>query len=383
MDDTVNDTVAVARVARRADTLVRALTTVGLAILLSAAPLLAQQGARGTWELNTFGRYTNFARNTNLESGVGGGARLGYFVLPLWELEGGTGFTRVHKVIGSGSENIVPVFLDLTYNHPIGWYQVLLGVGGVYDSYGASHAWGGSATAGVRLPFGPAVALRADGLRDLMSSSGSVDRHSDWGLRLGLSWMFFPRGPVRGEQMSVIRGEPVGPALASASTMPAADTVTIQNVATERPRRIWIARVEPSLVDRERRDAERVAAQRGGPTANVHFDFGQSRIRPDAAATLEQLRELMRTTPALRVRVEGHADARGPSAYNVALSQRRAEAVKLWLVERGIDADRIETASFGDKRPLCRENEEACWARNRRDELLIVAGGDVAVLLNR
>jgi peptidoglycan-associated lipoprotein len=120
-----------------------------------------------------------------------------------------------------------------------------------------------------------------------------------------------------------------------------------------------------------------------GPTANVHFDFGESRVRPDAAETLEQMRRLMRTTPAMRVRVEGHADARGPSAYNVALSQRRADAVKLWLVEHGIAADRIETASFGDERPLCRENEESCWSRNRRDELLIVAGGDVAMLIER
>jgi peptidoglycan-associated lipoprotein len=137
------------------------------------------------------------------------------------------------------------------------------------------------------------------------------------------------------------------------------------------------------MEQRPRREPERSAALPGGPTANVHFDFGQSRIRPDAAATLEQMRQLMRKTPAMRVRVEGHADARGPSAYNVALSQRRAEAVKLWLVERGIAADRIETASFGDERPLCRENEESCWSRNRRDELLIVAGGDVALLPGR
>src|SRR5687768_11705912 len=141
--------------ARAILTLLLKVATVGLLLTaILAFPVLSQQLAARTFELNTFGRFTDFAPVTNLQSGIGGGLRLGYFVHPRWELEGGVGFTRVDRVAGSEARNIMPLLLDLTYNFPIGSNQLLLGGGAVHNDYGSYDAWGTSLTAGVRLPFG-------------------------------------------------------------------------------------------------------------------------------------------------------------------------------------------------------------------------------------
>ena len=75
------------------------------------------------------------------------------------------------------------------------------------------------------------------------------------------------------------------------------------------------------------------------------------------------------------MRIAGHADERGSTEYNLALGTQRAAQAKRYLVERGVAAARIETTSFGEERPVCTENTEACWAQNRRDEFEITAGG--------
>lgn len=66
------------------------------------------------------------------------------------------------------------------------------------------------------------------------------------------------------------------------------------------------------------------------------------------------------------VRVEGHCDDRGTVEYNIALGQRRANAVRSYYATAGIGKARLETISFGEERPICNEENDACWARNRR-----------------
>src|SRR5688572_10832358 len=87
-------------------------------IALLAFPALSQRIATHTLELSTFGRYTDFAPATGLQSGLGGGLRLGYFAHPRWELEGGIGFTRGERMAGAEASNVFPLLLDLTYNLP-------------------------------------------------------------------------------------------------------------------------------------------------------------------------------------------------------------------------------------------------------------------------
>lgn len=108
----------------------------------------------------------------------------------------------------------------------------------------------------------------------------------------------------------------------------------------------------------------------------IFFDFDRSAITPTAEVALMKKLAVLRANPNVRIRVAGHADERGSVEYNRALGQRRAEAAKSFLTNRGIDASRVTTVSFGEDRPLVNESNEDAWAQNRRDEFSVIAGGD-------
>jgi peptidoglycan-associated lipoprotein len=99
---------------------------------------------------------------------------------------------------------------------------------------------------------------------------------------------------------------------------------------------------------------------------DAYFDFNKADIRPDARAALAKTADFLRNYPQLRVTVEGHCDERGSTEYNLALGDRRAGAVKQYLVSLGLSADRISTVSFGKEKPFCAQSSEACWQQNRR-----------------
>jgi peptidoglycan-associated lipoprotein len=106
----------------------------------------------------------------------------------------------------------------------------------------------------------------------------------------------------------------------------------------------------------------------------VFFDYDQSSLRADARATLDRQAAWLRRYGAVRIRVAGHADERGTREYNLALGARRASAVKDYLVSLGITADRLETVSFGEERPLDPRPNEEGWAINRNAHTVITAG---------
>lgn len=109
-------------------------------------------------------------------------------------------------------------------------------------------------------------------------------------------------------------------------------------------------------------------------TTHIRFDFDSSTLRPDAREALDAKLPLFLAYPAFAVRIEGHADARGVDEYNVALGQRRAVSARNYLVGLGVQPHRIYLVSFGEERPLCTENTEECWQRNRRAEFKIEVG---------
>lgn len=114
-----------------------------------------------------------------------------------------------------------------------------------------------------------------------------------------------------------------------------------------------------------------------GLLTEIHFDFDKSDIRTDDAAILDQKIPLLMANRDLRIRISGHCDERGSDEYNLALGNRRATAAKQYLVSRGIDAGRIETASFGEERPIALGHDEDSWWQNRRSEFEILSGGDM------
>ena len=109
------------------------------------------------------------------------------------------------------------------------------------------------------------------------------------------------------------------------------------------------------------------------PLGDVFFDLDMSVLSADARATLQRNADWMKRWTTTRVSVEGHADSRGSSEYNLALGDRRANAVRDYMVSLGIAADRLLAVSRGEESPLCAEETEACWSRNRRGHAVITA----------
>ena len=106
---------------------------------------------------------------------------------------------------------------------------------------------------------------------------------------------------------------------------------------------------------------------------DVMFDYDQFGIRDDQRAVLQKNADYLRRWTTVRVSIEGHADARGTNEYNLALGQRRATAVRDYLVGVGITADRMTVVSKGEEEPVCREDADACHMRNRRVHLVATA----------
>lgn len=103
----------------------------------------------------------------------------------------------------------------------------------------------------------------------------------------------------------------------------------------------------------------------------VYFEFDAWALSPDARAVLSEAAEALRIVPDARVRIEGHADERGSTQYNVALGERRAAAAKAYLESLGILAARLETTSFGEERPADPGHDTKAWSANRRVELIV------------
>jgi peptidoglycan-associated lipoprotein len=99
---------------------------------------------------------------------------------------------------------------------------------------------------------------------------------------------------------------------------------------------------------------------------DAYFDYDSAAIRSDAREALQKTADFLKAYPNVRVVIEGHCDDRGSTEYNLALGQRRANAVKEYLVSLGVPADRLNTTSWGKEKPFCSEETEACWAQNRR-----------------
>ena len=99
---------------------------------------------------------------------------------------------------------------------------------------------------------------------------------------------------------------------------------------------------------------------------HILFDFDKYVLTPQAMMILDDKAAYLREHSGVRVLVEGHADERGSNEYNLALGDRRANSAKNYLVKSGVAASRITTISYGEEQPLCRQQNESCWSRNRR-----------------
>ncbi len=114
---------------------------------------------------------------------------------------------------------------------------------------------------------------------------------------------------------------------------------------------------------------ERAAAAAAG-LKPIYFDFDKSFVRDDARSVMKANADWLKASPKVRVKIEGNCDERGTIEYNQALGQRRAAAAKKYLTDLGIASSRISLISYGKEKPVCTEQTEECWQKNRRDDLV-------------
>ncbi len=96
------------------------------------------------------------------------------------------------------------------------------------------------------------------------------------------------------------------------------------------------------------------------------FDYDSSEIRPDGEDAVLHAAQYLKVNPSIHVRIEGYADERGSSEYNLALGEKRAYAARNALIAAGVDPDRLQIISFGKEAQVCAEENEVCWQQNRR-----------------
>ncbi len=163
---------------------------------------------------------------------------------------------------------------------------------------------------------------------------------------------------------------------------PAPTGPTAEELAQMRADSIAAAQAEAARLEAQRQaeiDRQRLVERDrlvGILEQRVFFEYDQSSLTPAAESALRQKLDILRDYPQVQIRVEGNADERGSTEYNLALGSRRAAGVVDFLVGFGLDESRFTTVSYGEERPLVPESTEAAWSQNRRAEFVITAGRD-------
>lgn len=105
---------------------------------------------------------------------------------------------------------------------------------------------------------------------------------------------------------------------------------------------------------------------------DIHFDYDRYDIRDDAKPVMKEVADMLSKNRKIKVIIEGHCDERGTNEYNLGLGDRRASSTKEYLVSLGIPTGKIETISYGEEKPVCAEQTEECWGKNRRAHFVLV-----------
>ncbi|MEO5864154.1 MAG: peptidoglycan-associated lipoprotein Pal [Nitrospiraceae bacterium] len=182
-----------------------------------------------------------------------------------------------------------------------------------------------------------------------------------------------PQGGVKeGEEASIsgvgtfpdTSGESVGGGLGGLDKNPSEERVGSGTL---------LAKVDPSSNAGRQMDeirAEQAASAAAG-LRDVFFGYDSWTISEDGRQALTRDADWMKSNLSAQVKVEGHCDERGTSAYNLVLGEKRAKAARNYLVELGVSANRLSVVSYGKERPSCNEHEESCYQQNRRGHLVL------------
>jgi peptidoglycan-associated lipoprotein len=121
---------------------------------------------------------------------------------------------------------------------------------------------------------------------------------------------------------------------------------------------------------------EAVTSQAAGALQNelqkIYFNFDSADLSQESRSALSKNAELLAKQSAVTLRIEGNCDERGSDEYNLALGERRAKAARDYLVNLGVQPERLSVISYGEEKPVDPGHDEAAWAKNRRDEFVII-----------
>lgn len=156
------------------------------------------------------------------------------------------------------------------------------------------------------------------------------------------------------------------PATTAPEVQPTRPEPTRPEPVTETPaREVPVAQETP-------RAAETGPTELQSQLQKIYFNFDSADLSQDSRNILSKNADLLMKSPSLKIRVEGNCDERGSDDYNMALGERRAKAARDYLINLGVQPERISIISYGEEKPADPGHDEAAWAKNRRDEFVIV-----------
>jgi len=151
-----------------------------------------------------------------------------------------------------------------------------------------------------------------------------------------------------------------------------ATTIEDQEKAKAEAERIAQQKLEEQLAkERALKEAKAAAAGKRFQNQDVHFAYDSSELSSMAKMLLKEKAAYLKDNSLISATIEGHCDERGTTDYNIALGERRATAVKSYLVNLGVAASRLNTISYGEEKPLDTANTENAWRKNRRAHFVI------------
>lgn len=163
------------------------------------------------------------------------------------------------------------------------------------------------------------------------------------------------------------------PFILSILLLAACSKTVMENEPVVEPEPEPVAQIEPATQEPEPQAAIAAPDRRDAfLNEHVYFDFDSDLLGPEAQTLLQIKAQWLNDNPGVvAVMIEGHCDERGTDAYNLALGARRADAVKRYLTDLGLNNLSIQTQSFGEEHPVDTEHNEEAWAKNRRASFVI------------
>lgn len=382
------------------------ISTVIATLLLTVAPALAENGGKGDWELGLYGGYgwPDDYGAFRPEDDALYGARAGYFFSPAWSLELSwqslSTETNFSQTLGLSNRKMTLSCyrLNMLYNFERGETFrpfVTAGVGCEkvhVRSFGERKDEGFNVGGGFRWFLSPHFIMRLDGRfvrTEVGGDIGSTQQNLE--STLGVGWVFgsgsgpgTPAAPVPdidsdGDGVAnrtdrcprTPRGWPVDmwgcPLDSDGDGVP--DGI---DLCPYTPRSVKVDKDGCPLPEARLPLIEILRERKAVVLEGVEFDIDRDTLRPESLTTLDEVAASLKDWSDVRLEVQGHCSEPGTEAHNMDLSQRRAAAVKAYLVSRGIASSRLEARGYGEARPIAGNETKAGRQLNRRVELHVI-----------